>query len=396
MIEINFNYLKLSDDYLFNQVEKAVKECGYIDVINMGVGDTTRPIPKFIEKAYVKAVRSMGNRLLFKGYSPDTGYDFFKAAVQQRYKSLGVNLNSDEIFINDGAKNDLFILPSLFKNTNALIHNPVYPAYRDVTTVYGNTPFFIASTKENGFLPLPSDLDKSLKFKSFIIYICSPDNPTGTVYDRDGLKEWVNFAKQSGSVIIFDSAYADYIRGDYPKTIFQVDGAEDVAIEVHSLSKSVNFTGVRCGFTVIKNQLVFNGQRINKLFSRLKSASGNGVCYVAQVAGAAALSKKGQKECLKNTDYYLKNAKILKNFFVGKQIFTVGGENSPYVFFKCPEKINSFDFCRTLLNEVGVAATPGAGFGENGEGYVRLTGFSTLKNTLKAVERLNEFFKNSF
>lgn len=360
------------------------------------MGDCSLPIPKYIEKAYVKAAKSMGKASTFKGYSPDTGYDFFKTAVQKRYKELGVDLEIEEIFINDGAKNDLYILPSLFHNADVLIQNPIYPAYRDVTTLYGNEVFFVEGSRENDFLPLPNHIDNCVKGKSLIIYICSPSNPTGAVYDKDELNEWVVYAKQSGSVIVFDSAYAEYVRGNYPKTVFQIDGAEDVAIEIHSLSKSANFTGVRCGFTIIKKQLEVNGVKIAKLFSRLKSASGNGVSYVAQVAGAVALSKKGLSECKKNTDYYLKNAKILKDFFVKKGVFAVGGENSPYVFFKCPDGVKSFDFCNILLNETGISATPGAGFGEKAEGYVRLSGFSSLKNTLKAVERLDKFFLNVF
>lgn len=364
--------------------------------MRLGVGDSSLPIPKHIEKAYVKAAKNMGIANTFKGYSPDTGYDFFKKAVQKRYKELGVDLKEEEIFINDGAKNDLYVLPSLFKNVNVLIQNPIYPAYRDVTTIYGNKVFYIEANPKNDFLPLPCQINDCDKGKSFIIYICSPSNPTGVVYDKIGLTEWVAYAKQSGSIIVFDSAYAEYVRGDYPKTIFQIDGAKDVAIEIHSLSKSANFTGVRCGFTVIKNQLELSGVKVSKLFSRLKSASGNGVSYVAQAAGAAALSEKGRSECKKNTDYYLKNAKILKDFFVQKGIFAVGGENSPYVFFKCPDGVKSFDFCNSLLNEAGISATPGVGFGEMGEGYVRLSGFSSLNNTLKAVERLDKFFLKAF
>lgn len=330
----------------------------------------------------------MGVKSTFKGYPPTSGYGFFKNAVKERFFGFGVNLLEEEIFISDGAKTDLYAVLSLFSKSTALIHNPAYPAYEDANLIYGNDVKFIKSCKKNGFLPMPEEL-KNLYGKSFLIYICSPDNPTGAVYDKRGLKKWVDYALNTGSVIIFDSAYADYIRGDYPRSIFEIAGAESCAIEISSLSKTANFTGVRCGFTIIKNQLVLGEERTNRVFERIKSATYNGVPYVSQIAGASAI--ENYQECLKNTDYYLNNASLFKDFFNKKGVFAVGGENSPYVFFECPGGLRSFKFFDVLL-EAGVIATPGVGFGSGGEGFMRISGFNSRKNLLKAIERMDYLF----
>lgn len=392
MLCLNDNFDKLPDNYLFFEIDKRAKASKRKDLINLGVGDATLPLTKNVLKSYVKSAKDMGGKKTFKGYSPDLGYDFFKSAIKNKFEKLGVSLSLDEIFINDGAKSDIFNVLTLFKGVTSLIHDPVYPAYLDTNMIFGNRLRFIDSNLFNGFLPLPNEIPEDIRGKSLLIYICSPDNPTGAVYDKKGLKEWVDYSKKTESMIIFDSAYEGFVRGDYPKSIFQIEGAEDIAVEISSLSKSANFTGVRCGFTIVKKQLNVGSTNFNKRFARLKSSSANGVSFVAQSAGATALSKKGAEESLITTDYYLRNANILKEFFNKKSIYAVGGENSPYVFFKCPKNYKSFDFFELLLNKTGVVTTPGIGFGKNGEGFMRLSGFSTYENTLEAVKRLDNVF----
>ncbi len=388
-IRINDNYFRLSESYLFAEIEKRVKKSGIKDIINLGIGDATRPIPKKINKSYVKAAKLMGGKNTFKGYPPTSGYGFFKSGVKDRFLRYGVKLSDEEIFISDGAKTDLYAVLSLFSKSTALIHNPAYPAYEEANLIFGNEVKFIASCKKNGFLPTPNELN-NLYGKSYLIYICSPDNPTGAVYDKEALKKWVDYALKTGSVIIFDSAYADYVRGDYPKSIFEIDGAEACAIEISSLSKTANFTGVRCGFTIIRNQLKLGGERANKVFERIKSATFNGVPYVSQVAGQSAL--ENFSECLENTDYYLNNARLFKDFFNKKGVFAVGGENSPYVFFECPGGLKSFEFFDILLSKAGIVATPGVGFGGGGEGFIRISGFNSRKLIIEAIKRMDCLF----
>lgn len=379
----------LSKNYLFTEIEERVKKCGKKDIINLGIGDAVRPVPKKINRSYVNSAKQMGAKSTFKGYPPISGYQFIKEGVKKRYKRFGVSLSDEEIFISDGAKTDLYALLSLFSTSTALIHNPSYPAYVDANLIYGNRIEFIKSCRQNCFLPKPCDLKENYG-NGYLIYICSPDNPTGVVYDKNALKLWVDYALNTGSVIIFDSAYADYIRGDYPKSIFELKGAESCAVEVASLSKTANFTGVRCGFTVIKNQFTTDLDKLNNLFKRLKSATFNGVPFVSQKAGESALINVG--ECLKNTDYYLENAKMMRAFFNDKGIFAVGGENSPYLFFECPCRLKSFDFFDILLNKAGIVATPGVGFGSGGEGFMRISGFNFRKQITEAINRMDGLF----
>lgn len=362
------------------------------ELINLGVGDATLPVGKTVIKEYLTAVKSLGGKKTFRGYGPECGYDFFKEAVVKKYRTRSIEISCDEVFINDGAKTDLFTVTTLFKNATALIQNPVYPAYRDINIVFGNEICYINSNIANDFLTKPADIPNGLYGKPFLIYLCSPSNPTGAVYDKSGLKSWVDYAKESRSVIIFDTAYESFIRGDYPHSIFEIEGAEKVAIEISSLSKSASFTGVRCGYSVVKKEILFDGVSVNKIFKRLKCTSTNGVSYATQVAGMTALSKSGLQESKKTTDYYLKNAKLIKDFFIRKNVYAVGGDNSPYVFFKCPNGLNSKAFFNVLINQAKLVVTPGSGFGSGGEGFMRVTGFSTRKNTLEAIKRLKKFY----
>lgn len=389
---INDGYKNLSDNYLFTEIDAIVEKNKCDELINLGVGDATLPLGKTVLKEYLNAVKSLGSKKTFRGYGPECGYDFFKEAVVKKYKTRSVEISCDEVFINDGAKTDLFTVTTLFKNAIALIQNPVYPAYRDINIVFGNEIRYINSNVANGFLPMPSDLPINDYGKSFLIYLCSPSNPTGVVYDKTALKSWVDYATKSRSVIIFDTAYESFIRGDYPHLIFEIEGAEKVAIEISSLSKSASFTGVRCGYSVVKKEFLLDGVSLNKIFKRLKCTSTNGVSYATQVAGASALTECGLTESKKATDYYLKNAKLLKDFFVSKNVYAVGGEDSPYVFSKCPKGLTSKAFFNVLINEAKLVVTPGSGFGSGGEGFMRVTGFSTRKNTLEAIKRLKRFY----
>lgn len=391
-ILINDGYVKLSDEYLFTELDAIVKQNACDELINLGVGDATIALGKTVLKEYLIAVKELGFKTTFRGYGPECGYDFFKEAVAEKYKTRSVILSLDEVFINDGAITDLFTVTTLFKNATALIPNPTYPAYREINTVFGNEIRYINGNISNGFLPMPSDLPINDYGKSFLIYLCSPSNPTGVVYDKTALKSWVDYAIESRSVIIFDTAYESFIRGDYPHSIFEIEGAEKVAIEISSLSKSAGFTGVRCGYSIVKKDFLLDGVSVNKIFKRLKCTSTNGVSYATQVAGTAALSKSGLTESKNATDYYLKNAKGIKDFFIRNNVYAVGGENSPYVFFKCPDGLTSKAFFDVLIKKSKLVVTPGSGFGSQGEGFMRATGFSTRKNTYEAIKRLKRFY----
>lgn len=377
---------------MFTEIDSRVKALKGKEVIDLGVGDTTLPMPKSIAKAYSKAALGMCKKRGFKGYGPECGYGFFIDAVKNRFSLLGVNLSEEEIFINDGAKTDMFTLLTLFKDASILIQDPIYPAYKDANTIFANTISYISANKSNSFLPMPCDIDKDLYNKSSLIYICSPSNPTGAVYSKEMLKNWIDYAEKSGSLIVFDSAYEGFVRGDNIKSIFQIKGAESVAIEICSLSKSASFTGVRCGYTVISKNLRVGENSVNKLFKRLKCTSTNGVSYVTQVAGMVALTKKGQAACRKNTDYYLRNANLFKDFFDKRGVFAVGGKNSPYVFFECPKGFTSKSFFDTLLCNDAIVLVPGSGFGSLGEGFMRIAGFSTFEKSKEAVKRLEKYY----
>lgn len=391
MPNINKNILLLTENYLFDEVEARVNELNDRDIINLGVGDATNPLTPCVFKAFKKAAAMMGKKSTFKGYPPICGHDFLKKAVSDRYKRLSVDVAPYEVFISDGAKTDLYAALSCFGKLTALIKNPVYPAYLDENISVGNDVIFVRADKANGFLPTPCDIASSGALKNLLIYICSPDNPTGAVYDRKKLKQWVDFALKSCSLILFDAAYESFIRGDYPRSCFEIEGAESCCIEVCSLSKSANFAGLRCGYTVIKNQLMVDGVRLNSVFRRIKGLSYNGVSYPVQVAASAALSAVGDEECRINTQYYLDNAKILKAAITSAGVYSVGGENSPYVFFECPPSVSSAEFFDSLIVGAKIVATPGIGFNSGGEGFMRITGFSTRRKTMLAASRLKKF-----
>ena len=390
-IKINNNFDKLSENYLFSEINKRINKYKELnkdaDIIKLGIGDVTLPLGKIVIDALIKASNEMGVKETFRGYPPEYGYDFIKEAVKNYYKRFYVSLDLDSIFISDGAKSDLGNIVDIFGDNSIYIPNPVYPVYLDSNLMSGRNIYYISGDESNNFLPLPN---KDIKQNS-IIYLCSPNNPTGSAYNYDELKKWVDFANDNGSLIIYDSAYEAFIfNKDYPHSIYEIEGAKSCAIEICSFSKQAGFTGLRCGWTIIPLELESNNHSINKLWKRRQATKFNGVSYPVQRAAEAALSIDGINECINNINYYMENAKLLSKLFDEKNIFYTGGKNSPYIWFKCPNNMKSWEFFDYLLEKANVVGTPGAGFGTFGEGYFRITSFNTHEKTIEAIERLKK------
>ena len=388
-MNINENYLNLEESYLFSTVAKKVNE--FIKnnpdkkVIRLGIGDVTRPLCNAVINALHKAVDEMGNQKTFRGYGPEQGYDFLREAVKGYYSKRGVCLDLDEIFISDGAKSDVGNILDLFSKDNVvLVPDPVYPVYVDTNVMAGRKVLFSDANGDNGFLPLPDN-----NIKADIIYICSPNNPTGAVYNKEQLKLWVEYAKENKAVILFDAAYECFVSDDnLPRSIYEIEGAKDVAIEFCSLSKTAGFTGTRCGYTIVPKNL----GRLNKFWLRRQTTKFNGVPYIVQRGAEAVFSDEGQKEIKENIDYYKENAKIISDTLEKCGIKHTGGKHSPYIWLKCPNNMKSWEFFDYLLNNLQVVGTPGSGFGKNGEGYFRLTSFGSKENTIEAMKRFEQAF----
>lgn len=329
----------------------------------------------------------MGCAETFRGYGPEQGYDFLRDRLRSYYEGFGVSLSEDEIFVSDGAKSDLGNILDIFSRDNSvLIPDPVYPVYVDTNVMDGRRIIYADADESNGFLPMPDGE------KADIIYICSPNNPTGAAYSREQLKAWVDFALENGSVILFDSAYESFIVDpSVPHSIYEIPGAKGCAIEFCSLSKTAGFTGTRCGYTVVPDSLEFGGVRLNKLWLRRQTTKFNGVSYIVQRGAQAVFTPEGQAQTAANIAYYRENARIITAALDEMGIYYTGGKNSPYVWMKCPDGLDSWQFFDRLLERSAVVGTPGAGFGRNGEGFFRLTAFSTHENTLEATERLKNF-----
>ena len=389
-IKINTHYQEVKESYLFAEIAKRIRiwQESHPEkadkLIRMGIGDVTRPLPKEVVKALKEASDEMGVAESFHGYGPEQGYDFLREKIQEYYKSFSVDLEKEEIFISDGAKSDLGNILDLFdRGITALVTDPVYPVYVDTNIMQGNKLLYARAGEENGFLPMP---DPSVK--ADLIYLCSPNNPTGAVYDRTGLTAWVNYAKEKNAVILFDAAYECFVEGDLPHSIYEIPEAKNCAIEFCSFSKKAGFTGTRCGYTVVPDSLVFEGQSLRKMWLRRQTTKFNGVSYIVQKAAAAVFTEHGAKEIDENINYYKENAKMIMKTLDELGIYYTGGKNSPYVWMKCPNGLRSWDFFDKLLEEIYVVGTPGVGFGEAGEGYFRLTAFSTQEKTKEAMERL--------
>ena len=393
-MNVNKNYQNIADSYLFSTIAKKVSEFAQKNpdkkIIKLGIGDVTLPLCKVVVNALKKASEEMGVKETFHGYGPEQGYDFLKSKIQSYYRSNYVALDNDEIFISDGAKSDLGNILDLFDvNNTVLVPDPVYPVYVDTNTMAGRKIVYIDANAENNFLPLP---DESIK--ADIIYICSPNNPTGAVYNKAQLKSWVDYANKNQSIILFDSAYECFITDKkLPRSIYEIEGAKSCAIEFCSLSKMAGFTGTRCGYTVVPKALVFNEMSLNKMWLRRQTTKFNGVPYIIQRGAEAVFTEEGQKEIQENLNYYKENAKIIADTLKRHNIWHIGGQHSPYIWLKCPNNMTSWEFFDYLLNNVQIVGTPGSGFGKNGEGYFRLTSFGSRENTLEAVKRLDEFLK---
>ena len=391
-MKTNTNYQNIADSYLFSTVAKKVNEFAakYPDkkIIKLGIGDVTLPLCKEVVKALKNASEEMGIKESFHGYGPEQGYEFLNTKLQKYYETHGVKLDNDEIFISDGAKSDLGNILDLFAVDNTvLVPDPVYPVYVDTNIMAGRKVVYIDANADNNFLPLP---DKSIK--ADIIYICSPNNPTGAVYNKEQLKAWVDYAKENKSVILFDAAYECFITDEeLPRSIFEIEGAKSCAIEFCSFSKMAGFTGTRCGWTVVPKELE-NGL-LNKMWLRRQTTKFNGVPYIVQRGAEAVFSEVGQKEIQENLNYYKENAKIISDVLKKHNIWHIGGQHSPYIWLKCPNNMKSWEFFDYLLENIQVVGTPGSGFGRNGEGYFRLTSFGSRENTKEAVERMDKLFK---
>ncbi len=404
MIKINENFEKLQDSYLFSTIAKKVAEFQKKNpnkkIIKLGIGDVTRPIPKVCIEAMKKAADELGNEETFRGYGPEQGYDFLRKAIKENeYNDL--KINEDEIFISDGAKCDTGNIVDIFSKENKVaITDPVYPVYLDTNVMSGRSGKFkdgkyqniiyMPVTEENNFIPeLPKEIPD-------IIYLCFPNNPTGTVLTKEELKVWVDYAKKNKSIILYDAAYCEFISDkNIPKSIYEVEGAREVAIEFKSFSKTAGFTGVRCGYAVIPKTIYAydetgNKILVNKLWNRRQCTKFNGTPYITQRGAEAVYTKEGQKEIRKNIEYYKENARIILEGLKEIKIKAYGGINSPYVWLKTPNNMKSWEFFDMLLEEANVVGTPGEGFGPSGEGYFRLTAFGTRENTIEAMERIKK------
>ena len=393
---VNQNYLKLNESYLFAEIARRIREWQSAhpelssQLIRMGIGDVTRPLPKTVVDAMVKAAQEMGVAETFRGYGPEQGYDFLKTAIQSYYKKFGVELALDEIFISDGAKSDLGNILDLFdENNTVLVTDPVYPVYVDTNMMSGRKIVYAMSSEENGFLPLPAP-----EYRADIIYLCSPNNPTGAVYDRDGLTKWVQFAQENNAILLFDAAYECFVTGDLPHSIYEIPGARDVAIEFCSFSKKAGFTGTRCGYTIVPDTLKRDGASLNKMWLRRQTTKFNGVSYITQRGAEAVFTEAGEREIEENLQYYRDNASIITETMDRLHIYYTGGKNSPYIWLKCPGDMDSWSFFDKLLNEAYVVGTPGAGFGKSGEKFFRLTAFSTHENTREAMVRFEKLVQS--
>ncbi len=406
MLKINENYLKLPGNYLFAEIKTRVNDYKEknpdADVISLGIGDVTQPLNDEIVNALHSAVDDMSVPESFKGYGPDHGYSFLiDAILENEYASRGVKLGSNEIFISDGAKCDTGNFQEIFGLDNTIaVTDPVYPVYVDTNAMAGRTGEFINGkwsnviympcTAENNFTPaLPKET-------ADIIYLCSPNNPTGTTLSKTELKKWVDYARENGSVIMFDAAYSAYITDDeVPRSIYEIDGAKEVAVEFRSYSKKAGFTGTRCAYTVVPNALTVKSESgeevsLNNLWARRVSTKFNGVSYIIQKGAAAVYTDEGKKQTAITIAYYMENARIIREGLQELGLKTFGGVNAPYIWLKTPNGMTSWELFDKLLNEVNVVGTPGSGFGPSGEGYFRLTAFGSRVNTIEAVKRIKE------
>ena len=389
----NHNYQNVAETYLFSNIAKKVNEYSAKNpdkkILRLGIGDVTLPLAPAVVAAMHGAVDEMSRKDTFKGYGPEQGYAFLRESIRAYYARHGVTVSADEIFISDGAKSDCGNILDIFDKDNAvLVPDPVYPVYVDTNVMAGRNISYMQATAENGFLPMPS-----AETKADIIYLCSPNNPTGAAYTKEQLKVWVDFANANGSVILFDAAYECFVQDNAARSIFEVEGAKTCAIELCSFSKTAGFTGTRCGYTVVPEELQREGMSLRKMWLRRQTTKFNGVSYIVQKGAAAVFTEEGEKQIKENLAYYKENAKTIAACMDECGIPYTGGKNSPYIWLKCPDGMTSWEFFDYLLNEIQVVGTPGSGFGKNGEGYFRLTSFGSKETTAEACARLKKLLK---
>lgn len=410
MAFLNENYLKLPGSYLFAEIARRVnhfkEENPEADIIRLGIGDVTRPLPQASIEAMHKAVDEMASSDTFRGYGPEQGYAFLvEKIIAHDYASRGIQLGTDEVFVSDGSKSDVANIQEIFSSDcTVAITDPVYPVYLDTNVMAGRTGTlqedgrfanvtYLPCNAENNFIP------SFPKERVDMIYLCCPNNPTGTTLSKSELKKWVDYAKANKSIILFDSAYESYIReADIPHSIYEIEGAKEVAIEFRSFSKTAGFTGTRCAYTVVPKELMAytkggEAHSLNPLWNRRHTTKFNGVPYIIQRGAEAIFSEAGQAQVQETIDYYMENARIIREGLQKIGLTVFGGVNAPYIWLKTPAGIDSWGFFDKLLNEANIVGTPGAGFGPSGEGYFRLTSFGTRENTIRAIERIQTRLK---
>ncbi len=405
MALINENYIRLHGSYLFAEIARRVNkyktENPEASIIRLGIGDVTKPLAPAVIEAMHKAVDEMSKAETFRGYGPEQGYGFLiNKIIENDYKTRGIALNEDEVFVSDGAKSDTGNIQEIFGLDNIIaVTDPVYPVYVDSNVMAGRTGTinengrfekitYLPCTAENSFTP---ELPKN---RVDMIYLCFPNNPTGMTLSKEQLKKWVDYAKQNKSIILYDSAYEAFIReDDVPHSIYEIEGAKEVAIEFRSFSKTAGFTGTRCAYTVVPKEVVAYTQsgeahQLNNLWNRRQTTKFNGVPYIIQQGAAAVYTEEGQKQIKETIDYYMTNASIIRDGLKSIGLTVFGGINAPYIWLKTPKGLSSWEFFDKLLNEVNIVGTPGSGFGPSGEGYFRLTAFGSKENTEEAIQRL--------
>ena len=385
----NMHYADLKDSYLFFRIAQKTKaylaEHPGAHLYRLGIGDVSLPLCDAVIKALHEAVDDQANPEHFHGYMPECGAPFLRETIAEHYRRRGVLLSDDEVFVSSGASDELGDILDLFdRESSALVIEPAYPAYVDANVIAGRKILHLPSGEQNGFLPEPSD-----DARADILYICSPNNPTGAVFSRSLLRRWVDFANENGSVILFDAAYEAFIEDPaLPRSIFEIEGAKTCAIEICSLSKTAGFTGTRLGYTVIPTALVRNGMSLHDMWVRNRTTKTNGVSYIIQKGGAAVFTPEGQQEIMENIRVYKENARVLMEALQRLGIWYCGGKNAPYVWLKCPDQMGSWEFFDLLLNEIQVVGTPGEGFGACGEGYFRFSSFGSVEDTREAAARI--------
>ncbi len=395
MITVNRHYADLKDSYLFYNI--AQKTGAYLDahpgthLYRMGIGDVSLPLCSAVIQALHAAVDDQGDKLRFHGYMPECGAPFLREAIAGYYAEKHVVLSPDEIFVSSGASDELGDILDLFDpKSTALVMEPAYPAYVDANVIAGRNIVHLPAGEENGFLPEPDE-----NIQADLLYICSPNNPTGAVFSREKLQAWIDFANKHGSIILFDAAYEAFIEDPaLPHSIFELEGARTCAIEICSLSKTAGFTGTRLGYTVIPKELVRQGMHLNAMWVRNRTTKTNGVSYIIQKGGAAVFTPQGQKQIRENIQIYKSNAKVLMGALDKLNLWYCGGKNAPYIWMRCPGGMTSWEFFDVLLQKIQVVGTPGAGFGTCGEGYFRLSTFGDPADTKEAARRLTELLKN--